>query len=203
MSELSLLNALVAEEALDLDGAILDAAGPPAVPVEQPVRELPGIPIHRPAIALPGQYTGWHHMCFPKAKFPCASPECMHVNKHPNNYWMCGPCAMVQWFTSNITTLKGDDLHRACARKRLGAVDPLPVHSEMQKVHKTFRQRGGLIHVLANARDLPTIHHLCSNNCTVTYPAHLPIDCLRGTVRARERANGLAVVVADPYVVTP
>lgn len=123
----------------------------------------------------------------------------MNVNKHPNNYWTCAPCTMVQWFASYITTLKGDDLQRACARKRLGAVDPLPVHSAMLKVHKTFRGRGGQIHVLAHARDLPTIHHLCGNNCTVTYPAHLPTDSLRGTIRARERANALAVLVADPW----
>jgi hypothetical protein len=151
------------------------------------------------AVSLPGQFTGWHWHGYPKEKFPCIGGPCMMVDKHPNNYWRCGPCCMVQWFESKITTLRGDDLQRASAKVRLGVSDPLQVHTEMLKVHKDFKARGGQIHVLAVPRDLPTIHHLSAETCSVTYPAHLPIDCLRGTARARDRANALAHVVANPW----
>jgi hypothetical protein len=123
----------------------------------------------------------------------------MTVDTHPNNYWRCAGCCMVQWFESKIITLRGDDIQRACAAARMATTEPLKVHTEMRKVHKEFTDRGGQIHVLAVPRDLPTITLLTATNCTVTYPAHLPTDCLRGTARARDRALARAHVLANPW----
>ena len=47
-----------------------------------------------------------------------------------------------------------DDITRAEAKQRIKSRDPLPVHREMQKIHKEFKQKGGAIHVLG---DLPEI----------------------------------------------
>jgi hypothetical protein len=194
MSELSLLNALAAEEALDLDGAIRDA-DPPIVPMVDHRAVL----VDTPSNGLPGQYTGWHFYGFPKNKFPCIGGPCMMASPHRNNYWRCDPCCMVKWFESKITTFQGDDKERACAMVRLDSTEPLKVHREMMKVFKTFRERGGQIHVLALQKDLPTILQLNARICSVKYPAHLPMDSLRGTGRAIDRANALALVVPNPW----
>jgi hypothetical protein len=148
---------------------------------------------------LPGTFTGWHHYGFNEERFPCIGDPCMMVDKHRNNYWRCEPCSMVEWFNSKITTFQGDDKERACAMVRLGAREPLQVHTKVREAFNAFRGRGGQVHVLALKRDLPTILQLNARTCSVTYPAHLPTNCLRGTARAKERANALAIVVPNPW----
>jgi hypothetical protein len=178
--------------ALNLDGAIQDASTP-IVP------RLERTPIVPPVVGLPGTFTGWHHFGFNEEKYHCVGEDCMMVDRNPNNYWRCDACSMVEWFKSKIVTFQGDDKERACAMVRLGVKEPLKVHREMQKVFKTFRERGGQVHVLALKKDLPTILQLDARTCSVTYPAHLPMNCLRGTARAIEHANALSIVVPNPF----
>lgn len=152
---------------------------------------------------LPGQYSGFHHACFPKDKFKCTGDGCRsEPDSLPSNYYRCPACNTVAWFTSKITTFRSDDIQRACALRRFKGTDPLPVHREMQKVHKKFRERGGQIHVLSHAADLPRLVWKGDNVSFARYPDHLPPDALRGGARAREIAEARArdaLTIADPY----
>ena len=154
--------------------------------------------------SLPGQYTGWHHYCYPAYKFPCGGADagCSNApSAATTNYFLCKQCMQRQWFASKIASFNTDDITRAEAMRRFGNGDPLPVHSEIVKVHKKFRARGGVIRVLGHPRDLPTVTWSASNCFVrgVTYPDHIRSDKLAGTRRAIERAERLAVVQDNPY----
>jgi len=98
--------------------------------------------------------------------------------------------------------MQSDDVVRAEAQRRLGATEPLDVHSGMKKVHAEFKSRGGMIRVLGARRDLPVLtwdkekRHVRS----AKWPAHLSHTELRGTKRAIERAELLATVHESPFL---
>ena len=154
--------------------------------------------------SLPGQYTGWHQYCYPAHKFGCcgAAADCAAApGASSTNYALCAPCTNKQWFNSKIKSFASDDITRAEAMKRFGSKDPLPVHSEMLKVHATFRSRGGIIRVLGHPDDLPTVTWTASGQFIrgVVYPEHIRSDRLYGSRRAVERAERLATTIEAPY----
>lgn len=94
-----------------------------------------------------------------------------------------------------------DDITRAEARCRIGSAEALPVHTEMKKVHKKFRERGGIIRILGNPRDLPEIIWSESGKIIrgVKFPPHIRIDMLAGPQRMVKKAETLATIVENPY----
>lgn len=154
--------------------------------------------------SLPGQYTGWHHYCYPGHKFPCGGADAgcsVAPGAAATNYYFCKQCMQRQWFASKIASFNTDDITRAEAMHRFGNGDPLPVHSEMVKVHKKFRARGGIVRVLGHPRDLPKVTWTTSGRFIrgVVYPDHIRSDELTGTRRNIERAERLAATCDDPY----
>lgn len=153
---------------------------------------------------LPGQYTGWHHYCYPADKYECQGidDDCANTaGCRLTNYYRCKPCTNRQWFMSKIRTFNTDDIARAEAQRRIKAAEPLKVHSKMREVHVKFRKRGGIIRILGNPRDLPAVTWTDTSSIIrrVVYPPHIRSDCLHGTARAIAKANALAVVVDKPF----
>lgn len=128
---------------------------------------------------LPGQFSGWHHYCFPAHKYAClkGASECGNwpANKPNQNYFRCKPCETRAWFLSKIQTMRSDDIVRAESRRRLGMAEPLDVHSGMKSVHNEFKRKGGVIRVLGNRRDMPIVTWDSTNRliCSARWPDHL------------------------------
>lgn len=129
---------------------------------------------------LPGQYTGWHHYCFPSDKYVCGgvADDCANTpGNRATNYYLCKPCVQREWFISKIASLTADDVCRAEAQRRISALEPIKIHTEMRKVHAEFRRRGGVVRSLG-PRSIPAV--VWSNSGRVvrsaTYPASVRND---------------------------
>jgi hypothetical protein len=155
-----------------------------------------------------GFYGGWHHPCYPGSKYTClgAADDCSKSVEcaRPNNYYTCKPCCNRQWFETKCESITLDDIQRAEARRRMGLAEPLPVHREMQKVFKEFRQRGGIVRILPHA-EAPTVLWTEAEDARdrrvrrVTWPAHLVSDRLHGTAKEVATAERLASLLDAPY----
>ena len=99
---------------------------------------------------LGNTFTGFHAYSYPEEQTVCTSDAatCSNVKgAHKNNYFVCGKCRLKNWYTSLIHTFQKDDEQRHDARLRLKLKEPLPVHSQIKKLFKEFRQKGGKISV--------------------------------------------------------
>ena len=85
---------------------------------------------------------------------------------------------------SKITSFNTDDIVRAESQRRIKAVEPLKVHTKMREVHEEFRARGGIIRILGNPSDLPSVLWTdCGRYIRgAHYPPHIRSDRLHGVV---------------------
>ena len=106
--------------------------------------------------------SGWHTYGYNKDGYPCAGADddCgaeSSPGHRPTNYYRCKNCRKISYFKSCIATFISDDISRAEAAKRMKSKEPLPVCTQMCKIHTEFRAAGGKIKRLTRPETLPTI----------------------------------------------
>jgi hypothetical protein len=103
------------------------------------------------AAAFGNGYTGFHSYEYSPLAFRCkgAQDGCSRApGAHKNNYYTCSSCQAEASVKSMVVTLRGDDAQRHEAQLRLALNEPLPVHREVKKLHKTFVRKGGVIRIV-------------------------------------------------------
>jgi hypothetical protein len=98
--------------------------------------------------ALGNQFTGFHTYGYPAHLTVCTSTadECANAaGALQTNYYECDKCRLRNWYLSKISTFKADDAQRRHAQLRLGSKTPLAVHTQIKKLFKEFRAKGGTV----------------------------------------------------------